>query len=765
MSEDYDTKRSDLTGTPKDAGGERLAVEDPLIELARIVHKNKPSGADVGSGRVGSTDYFADLDDFAGASARPQQNPSESFDEGRVEPAFGKPAFPVDPSDQQQSEADVFSATDRAFEPVQVYDTPQRNVEPAVPADLEDELIGALRRSVDTPPEGIKEPQFGQLDSIGRFPATDLDEPIHANAGSFGSSPVSVSDPLAPSSSFEVRADKAVQQSEPVDQIGSQFGSIAASEIDRNDVVEGSVDKPSPDAATKSAFGTVQASIDSELSSPRPAIDEDDLFAAINPALSSDTAAAGTSNAAGHSAGIDAIFADLDFPDPAQRRHTGTEEPTEVETEELSARSEPADDIDNMSWPAAADAVPEAVEDDNPPPPEGYDLDAVARAMQESDPSLKGSGVLPPHPAAEKAAIPMAKERSRRGIFVAAGVIGVAVLGATGFFLIDNSAVSIPDGPPPIISGLQEPLKVFPDEAPKVNDDQSAKLIYDRVDGTAEGGPDRLVSPETPEPASLPPAPAAEPNGAELVPGAPKRVRTLVVRPDGTIISEDNTPSGSAVSTAPANSDSPKIVTTTPVIPGAVPEPAIPAITAPVVADPPAQAVPTPAIVTDNQQTTPPAVAPLPVPTQAVAPVPTVLPRAKPAAPVRVAQVSAPAPVRQGNDRPLNLAQPVAAAPATASPAVPAAANSSSGSIASGTYIVQVTSQRSAAAASDAYSGLQRRFPEILGSRNAVIVSADLGDRGVFYRARIPTGSRDEANRLCEQLQGAGGDCFVRRAP
>ena len=176
--------------------------------------------------------------------------------------------------------------------------------------------------------------------------------------------------------------------------------------------------------------------------------------------------------------------------------------------------------------------------------------------------------------------------------------------------------------------------------------------------------------------------------------------------------------------------------------------------------EPAAPAVPE--IVTQTEQ---PVQAEVETPVPA-APVPTVIPRKKPQAPVQVAAApaahaapaaqTAPAPAQQ-QDGPLNLSN-TASAPAPA-------ATSPTGSIPSGTYIVQVTSQRSAAAASNAYAGLQRQYPGVLGNRNAGIVSADLGDRGVFYRARIPTGSRSEANTLCESLKGAGGDCFVRRQP
>jgi serine/threonine protein kinase len=83
----------------------------------------------------------------------------------------------------------------------------------------------------------------------------------------------------------------------------------------------------------------------------------------------------------------------------------------------------------------------------------------------------------------------------------------------------------------------------------------------------------------------------------------------------------------------------------------------------------------------------------------------------------------------------------------------------------SGTYIVQVTSQRTAAAVSEAVTGLRKRYPVVLGKVPVIVVPADVEDRGVFYRGRIPAQGRDQAIALCEALKDKGGDCFVRRSP
>ena len=81
-----------------------------------------------------------------------------------------------------------------------------------------------------------------------------------------------------------------------------------------------------------------------------------------------------------------------------------------------------------------------------------------------------------------------------------------------------------------------------------------------------------------------------------------------------------------------------------------------------------------------------------------------------------------------------------------------------------GGYLVQVSSQRSEADAQASYRALQGKFPAVLGSRAPVIKRADLGDKGVYYRAMVgPFGSPDEAVQFCGSLKTAGGQCVVQR--
>jgi SPOR domain len=82
----------------------------------------------------------------------------------------------------------------------------------------------------------------------------------------------------------------------------------------------------------------------------------------------------------------------------------------------------------------------------------------------------------------------------------------------------------------------------------------------------------------------------------------------------------------------------------------------------------------------------------------------------------------------------------------------------------SGGYLVQVASQRSEVEAKALYRALQDKFPAVLGSRSALIKRADLGDKGVYYRAVVgPFGTPDEALQFCSSLMSAGGQCVIQR--
>ncbi|MTI45663.1 sporulation related protein [Roseibium hamelinense] len=853
------------SGQPQ-PGTSQEPAEDPLVELARIVHRNKQPGASVTGNRVGSTDYFAGLDEVAGG---PTSQPAAPATPG---PAADRAAPPVAETPVAQTpsqpaadnqipwpktpdlgsiEATAAQAMNRSVDPARapssrgvgflptgepplddLANAPRpapsvtADLEKSLTAELEDELIGAFRQNFDTAPDPLSAaPQQSEMPpaSPAYSPPQDAAFDVKPVAAPPLQSGVAASqEPAAPEQ--PARPDAQPQRTEPY--FGSGFASNygapandAKPAIDEDDLFA-AISQPEASLETSYELPATPAPEAQSVKSPAPRAPTSDPAASERAAFDPAPISGQTSPPVAGQApempkadpkppqgpDFDSLFADLKLPDfpvsrqePAVAPHEAgsartnvswdsisetpaasrpvAEEPLELRGSDTSTPAE--DDIDNMTWPAAAASVPQSGDDELPPPPGGYDLDAVARAMNESDPTVGTSGVLPPHPPAEKAAAPGSEPRSRKGLMAAAAVLGIAVIGGGAFVLLDDDSVAVPDGPPPIIAGLQGDLKVYPDNQQAASDDQGAKLIYDRVGGLSDPSRERLVLPETAEPAQLRPAPENTATPDPLVPGAPKKVRTLVVRPDGSIVNDGDQPrqvstSPVAQPSAPASPTNPSApvtstITTAPVTTTPIPssqDNAGPSASGTDIASAPATPQPaqpsTPAIVgtqtgTDGQTSADASAA------QAVAPadIPTVTPRAKPPAPVRVA--SAPQPVATDTSSgPLNLTNP-APAPAAATPAPVATASGQVGQIASGTYIVQVTSQRSAEAARNAYAGLQRQYPSVLGNRTAVIVSADLGDRGTFYRARIPTTSRGEAISLCESLQAAGGDCFVRQ--
>ena len=81
-----------------------------------------------------------------------------------------------------------------------------------------------------------------------------------------------------------------------------------------------------------------------------------------------------------------------------------------------------------------------------------------------------------------------------------------------------------------------------------------------------------------------------------------------------------------------------------------------------------------------------------------------------------------------------------------------------------GGYLVVVASQRTEADAEVSYRMLQEKYPALLGHRRGIVTRADLGERGVYYRAQVgPFASADEAAGLCNSLKEVGGRCVVER--
>jgi hypothetical protein len=74
-----------------------------------------------------------------------------------------------------------------------------------------------------------------------------------------------------------------------------------------------------------------------------------------------------------------------------------------------------------------------------------------------------------------------------------------------------------------------------------------------------------------------------------------------------------------------------------------------------------------------------------------------------------------------------------------------------------------VSSQRSSNNASAAYEVLQEKFA-ILRKHSPIILRAEVGANGVFYRAAVgPFATADAASEFCDSLRAEGGICVVQK--
>ena len=85
-----------------------------------------------------------------------------------------------------------------------------------------------------------------------------------------------------------------------------------------------------------------------------------------------------------------------------------------------------------------------------------------------------------------------------------------------------------------------------------------------------------------------------------------------------------------------------------------------------------------------------------------------------------------------------------------------------SASAASG-YVAVLSSKKSRMDALKAFADIQQKYGDVLASKTPDVQEADLGDKGLWYRAVVgPPGSRDAASAVCSQLKTAGhAGCWV----
>jgi hypothetical protein len=74
---------------------------------------------------------------------------------------------------------------------------------------------------------------------------------------------------------------------------------------------------------------------------------------------------------------------------------------------------------------------------------------------------------------------------------------------------------------------------------------------------------------------------------------------------------------------------------------------------------------------------------------------------------------------------------------------------------------VQLSSQRTEEAARQTAEQIASRFGSLFGGANLEVQRVDLGERGIFYRVRVPANSLQDANTICSNVKSNGGDCFT----
>jgi len=79
-------------------------------------------------------------------------------------------------------------------------------------------------------------------------------------------------------------------------------------------------------------------------------------------------------------------------------------------------------------------------------------------------------------------------------------------------------------------------------------------------------------------------------------------------------------------------------------------------------------------------------------------------------------------------------------------------------------WVVQLFGNASEAVVLDSYHRLQKAYAAVLGSREPLIIRSHVGTSASWYRVRVATVSRQDADRLCDGLRAAGGACLVQRS-
>ena len=417
-----------------------------------------------------------------------------------------------------------------------------------------------------------------------------------------------------------------------------------------------------------------------------------------------------------------------------------------------------------------------------------------------------------------------------RSYLMAAGLGAVALLGGIGAYAYTRSPDVASSAPAAVVLKADaEPVKVAPENPGGAVVPNQDVAVYEKVGGAENAAKEQetLVSAEVqpvnleekavarvvlPGPSATEPNPdlsepqtdgvqaaapavkseeraAAEPSGeaapaqTELASVTPKRVRTMVVKSDGSLVEREAAPAAAAADETSGIAPALVKAATESAVPAKKVQtqavtPAAPAAAEIAAAEPAEPAAAAPAAETVVAAAEPQAEAPVtlaePAPAAPVAAeAPAVKPVTKAAKAKKAAQKAAktqaalevaaaaniPLVDARPAEQPVNIIAKTGKTPQAEEVAALAPAPAPSG----GSYVIQIASATSPDAAQATWQSLNRKFGNVLGGRNAKIQKADIPGKGTFYRVRIPAGSKQEATALCAKYKSAGGQCLVAR--
>ena len=339
---------------------------------------------------------------------------------------------------------------------------------------------------------------------------------------------------------------------------------------------------------------------------------------------------------------------------------------------------------------------------------------------------------------------PIEAPRRKRTLLVGGALAMALVVGGGLAYAYKNDylgfeAVSQFAGSPPLIQADTKPAKTKAAESSSKMASNGGKLIYDRLQDPAEaakaapkervvarqesvldaaslgaksksdkpageGGASPMAGMEKAMPSNMKPDGSSKlmkPKSAAAMAASPRKVRTLVVKPDGTVMKPPAPVSVAAAKTVPESINTASINRSAAGTNAAASLPATGQLSSSVARAPTGSAE---------------------------------LPKPKPK-PQKVAALAAPL--------------PAASTTATAT---------------SSLFAVQIAARRTQTDALATFANLQQKYPSLIAPYQPLIKKADLGNKGIWYRLRIgPMNDKPSASKLCSKLKTAGlKSCLVR---